>query len=61
MTGNNHNTSNTTMKTITTITLTTAIFLMAVEPSTLTGTVIHGLVLITLVSIGAYTSNKVKL
>jgi hypothetical protein len=49
------------MKTITTITLTTAIFLMAVEPSTLTGTVIHGLVLITLVSIGAYTSNRMKL
>ena len=49
------------MKTITTITLTTAIFLMAVEPSTLTGTVTWGAVIVTLLGIGAYTSNKVKL
>jgi hypothetical protein len=49
------------MKTITTITLSTAIVLMAVEPSTLTGIVIHGAVILTLLGIGAYTSTKVKL
>jgi phosphate starvation-inducible membrane PsiE len=49
------------MKAITYITITTAILLMAVESDSTGGTLVIGLAIVSLLGIGAYTSNKVQI